>query len=65
MCYMQCIAYRYNTEQKEISSKEEIVEETIEEEQKNERAPELAISGALKWKEKKYGKYKQKKGGHK
>jgi len=32
MCYMQCIAYRYNTEQKEISSKEEIVEEVVEEE---------------------------------
>ena len=62
MCYMSCIAHRYNLEQKENSSEEEIVEEVVEEKQKNERAPELAISRALKWKEKKYGKYKQKKG---
>ena len=61
MCYMSCIAYRYNLEQKENSSEEEL-EEVIEDKQKNERAPELAISRALKWKEKKYGKYKQKKG---
>ena len=31
MCYMSCIAYRYNLEQKENSSEEEIVEEVVEE----------------------------------
>ena len=31
MCYMSCIAHRYNLEQKENSSEEEIVEEVVEE----------------------------------
>lgn len=33
MCYMQCIAHRYNLEQKETSTTEEIVE-VLEDEDK-------------------------------